>query len=78
MRVSSQSEQPSLAEMAVGALDALDADDEPFFLLVRPFSILSYPLSAQRDIANLTYRWKLAESIMPDAQMKLLGSSTTF
>jgi alkaline phosphatase len=28
-------EQPSLAEMAIGALSALDADDEPFFLMVR-------------------------------------------
>jgi alkaline phosphatase len=30
-----ESEQPSLAEMAIGALSALDADDEPFFLMVR-------------------------------------------
>ena len=30
-----ENEQPSLAEMAIGALDALDADDEPFFLMVR-------------------------------------------
>lgn len=28
------SEQPSLAEMAVGALNALDAEDKPFFLMV--------------------------------------------
>jgi alkaline phosphatase len=35
-----ESEQPSLAEMAIGALSALDADDEPFFLMVRldPFA----------------------------------------
>ena len=30
-----ESEQPSLAEMAIGALSALDANDEPFFLMVR-------------------------------------------
>lgn len=28
------SEQPALAELAVGALNALDADDKPFFLMV--------------------------------------------
>ena len=37
-------EQPSLAEMAIGALSALDADDEPFFLMVRPSLIPNCPL----------------------------------
>ena len=32
-----EDEQPSLAEMAVGALNALDADDKPFFLMVCPY-----------------------------------------
>jgi alkaline phosphatase len=40
-----EGEQPSLAEMAVGALNALDADDEPFFLMVRSSFISSYPIS---------------------------------
>jgi alkaline phosphatase len=29
-------QQPSLAEMAIGAMNALDADDKPFFLMVSP------------------------------------------
>jgi len=32
-------EQPSLAEMAIGALNALDGDDEPFFLMVRVYPL---------------------------------------
>lgn len=31
-------EQPSLAEMTIGALNALDSDDKPFFLMVSPDS----------------------------------------
>lgn len=37
------SEQPSLAEMAVGALNALDADDQPFFLMVSFYSLSLCP-----------------------------------
>ena len=42
-----ESEQPSLAEMAVGALNALDADDEPFFLMVRSSFISCCPISSE-------------------------------
>lgn len=39
------SEQPSLAEMAVGALNALDSDDKPFFLMVsRDHSVVAPPV----------------------------------
>lgn len=45
-----ESEQPSLSEMAVGALNALDADDEPFFLMVCfLFPIMSSPFLLPLD-----------------------------
>ena len=42
-----ESEQPSLAEMAVGALNALDSEDEPFFLMVRSSFKSCYPIFPQ-------------------------------
>jgi alkaline phosphatase len=65
-----ENEQPSLAEMTVGALDALDADDKPFFLMV--CHLLPYLYLKSKLIS----RSKLAESTTRATQTMPLESST--
>jgi alkaline phosphatase len=63
-------EQPSLAELAVGALNALDADDKPFFLMVSPNRVTFCRY-------ELTNRSKLDGSTTPVTPTMPQGSSTT-
>jgi alkaline phosphatase len=67
-------EQPSLAEMTVGALDALDADDKPFFLMV---CHAIYIISKRREV-KLINRSKPVESTTRDMRMMQPLSSVMY